>query len=45
MVIRETPQEYFQQNYYIPKWVPIIIGIALIGAFIVAIYAIHKVKT
>jgi len=41
MVERISPQEYFNS---IPKWVPIIIGIALVGSFIVAIYAISKVK-
>ena len=44
MPIRTYPEEYFQKTNSIPKWVPVIIGIALIGSFIVAIYAISKVK-
>jgi hypothetical protein len=28
----------------IPNWVPILLGIALMGAFAIALYAIHKSK-
>ena len=45
MPIRAYPQDYLNESQvYIPKWVPIIIGIALIGSFAIAIYAISKVK-
>ena len=44
MPVRVSPQEYFDSNPAIPKWVPILIGIALVGSFIIAIYAISKVK-
>jgi len=36
---------YPQRNkviYRIPKWVPILLGIALVGAFSVAIYALSE---
>lgn len=28
----------------IPDWVPIIVGICVVGAFVVSIYAISKIK-
>ena len=51
MVMRITPDEYMNQNNYpsnvqtaeisdIPAWVPILLGIALVGAFAVAFFAI-----
>lgn len=52
MAMRITPEQYLNQQqfpYYpraevqeIPTWVPILLGIALIGAFAVAIYALSK---
>lgn len=48
MIMRMSPDQYFglQENgtYQdgIPSWVPILLGIALIGAFAVAIYAIKR---
>jgi hypothetical protein len=33
---------YQLETTQIPDWVPILLGIALVGAFIVALYAIHK---
>jgi len=47
MPTRISPQDYFslqEPTPYIPKWVAILLAIALIGAFTVAIYSISKVK-
>lgn len=47
MVVRTAPEEYFQyqnNNVYIPKWVPLLLGMALIGAFVIAGYALSKVR-
>lgn len=47
MVKRTTPEKYFneiQDTTSIPNWVPIILAIALIGSFSVALYAISRVK-
>jgi len=51
MPMRAKPTDYFNAEYPptsevsdIPTWVPILLGICIIGAFAVAIYAISKMK-
>jgi len=39
-MIRLTPEEYFTNHSQ--NWFPIIVAIALIGSFAVALYAISK---
>jgi len=42
MIQRVHPQEYFLESNNIPSWVPLLLAIALIGSFTVAIIAIWR---
>ena len=40
----EVTEPQYIEVQTIPEWVPILLGLALAGAFIVSIYAVSKIK-